>query len=42
MLKPQAAQLTEITAKLADAEAKAKSVGLAAAEIAAAHGLRSE
>ena len=41
MLKPQAAQFTEITAKLADAEAKAKSVGLAAAEIAAAHGLRS-
>ena len=41
-LKPKAEQLTEITAKLADAEAKAKSVGLAAAEIAAAHGLRSE
>jgi ATP-dependent protease ClpP protease subunit len=41
-LKPQAAQLTEITAKLAEAEAKAKSVGLAAAEIAAAHGIKPE
>jgi ATP-dependent protease ClpP protease subunit len=41
-LKPKAEQLTEITAKLAEAEAKAKSVGLAAAEIAAAHGIKPE
>lgn len=41
-LKPQAEQFATITAKLAEAEAKAKTVGLAAAEIAAAHGLNSE
>lgn len=41
-LKPQAEQFATITAKLAEAEAKAKTVGIAAAEIAAAHGLKGE
>jgi len=39
-LKPQAEQLAVIAAKLTEAEAKAKTVGQAAAEIAATHGLK--